>query len=76
MEIGMANGNGLFNWTPLSLLGDNPLAHKRRVMAVKLVLNATYAKHLALKSVYDDEKRQARYIMGSKLFSSRTVCLN
>ena len=73
----MANGNCLFNWTSLSLVGDNPLAHKRRVLvAAKLHLNATYAQHLALKPVYDDEKRQARYIMGGKLFSSRTVCLN
>ena len=43
------------------------MTHKHRVMAaaVKLHLNATYAQHLALKSVY--EKRQ--YVMGGKLFS-------
>ena len=38
--------------------GGNSMTHKHRVMAaaVKLHLNATYAQHLALKSVY--EKRQ------------------
>ena len=47
--------------------GGNSMTHKHRVMAaaVKLHLNATYAQHLALKSVY--EKRQ--YVMGGKLFS-------
>ena len=54
----------------LSLVGDNSLTHKLRGMAaVKLHLNAAYAQHLALKSVY--EKRQ--YIMGGKLFSSRIM---
>ena len=74
----MANENCLFNLASLLLVGDNSLAHKQRVMvAAKLHLNATCAQHLALKSVYDVETRQARYIMGgSKLFSSRTVCLN
>ena len=44
----------------------NSLVHKRRVMtAVKWHLYATYAQHLALKSVY--EKRQ----VGGKLFSSK-----
>ena len=57
--------------------GNNSLPHKRSVMvAVNLHLNATYAQHLVLKSVYDDEKRQAKYIMGGKLFSSRRACLN
>ena len=50
----------------LSLVADNSLVHKLRVMAaVELHLNATYAQHLALKSVY--EKRQ----VGGKLFSSK-----
>ena len=54
----------------LSLVGDNSLAHKLTVMAaVKLHLNATYAQHLALKSIY--EKRQC--IMGGKLFSCRIM---
>ena len=45
------------NSASLSLVGGNSLAHKLRVMAaLKLHLNATYAQHLALKSVY--EKRQ------------------
>ena len=73
----MQNGNCLFNGTSLSLVGDNSRAHKFRVMvAVELHLNATYAQHLALKSVYDDEKRQSSYIMGGKLFFSRKVRLN
>ena len=38
-------------------------------VAVKLHLNATYAQHLALKSVY--EKRH--YVMGGKLFSSKVI---
>ena len=47
----------LFNSASLPLVGDNSLVHKLRVMAaVKLHLNATYAQHLALKSVY--EKRR------------------
>ena len=51
----LANGNCQFTWTSLSLVGDNPAAHKRRVMvAIKLHLNETYAQHIALKSVYDD----------------------
>ena len=45
------------NSASLSLVGDNSLVHKLRVMAaVELHLNATYAKHLALKSVFG--KRQ------------------
>ena len=54
----------------LSLVADNSLVHKLRVMAaVELHLNATYAQHLALKSVY--EKRH--YVMGGKLFSSKVI---
>ena len=53
----MPNGHYLFNSASLSLVGDNSLAHKLRVIAtVELHLNATYAQHLALKSVF--EKRQ------------------
>ena len=38
----------------LSLVADNSLVHKLRVMAaVELHLNATYAQHLVLKSVYE-----------------------
>ena len=48
----------------LSLVADNSLVHKLRVMAaVELHLNATYAQHLALKSVYDDVKRQGSSII-------------
>ena len=55
----MPNGNCLFNWTSLSLVGDNSLSHKLRVMvSVELHLNGTCAQHLALKWVYDDDKRQ------------------
>ena len=44
----------LFNSASLSLVGDHSLVHKLRVMAaVELHLNATYAQHLALKSVYE-----------------------
>ena len=70
--ISVLNGNCLLfnNSGSFSLLGDNSLAHKLRVMAaVKLHLNATYPQHLALESVY--EKRQ--YIMDGKLFSSRIM---
>ena len=50
----MPNGNYLFNSASLSLVGDNYLAHKLRVMAaVELHLNVTYAQRLALKSVYE-----------------------
>ena len=50
----MPNGNYPFNSTSLSQVGVNSLAHKLRVMAAaELHLSATYAKHLALKSVYD-----------------------
>ena len=50
----MSNGNYLFNSASLSLAGDNSLAHKLRVVpAVELHLNAAYAQHLALKSVYE-----------------------
>ena len=41
------------------------MTHRVMAAAVKLHLNATYAQHLALKSVY--EKRQ----VGGKLFSSK-----
>ena len=47
------------DWTSLSLVGDNSLLHKLRVIvSVELHLNGTCAQHLVLKSVYDDEKRQ------------------
>ena len=60
----MPNGNYLFNSASLSLVGDNYLAHKLRVMAaVELHLNATYAQHLALKSVY--EKRHNKSLVVS-----------
>ena len=64
-----ANGNFLFNNSvSLSLVGGSSLAHKLRVMAaVKLHLNATYAQHFALKSVY--KKGQ----VGGKLFFSKTM---
>ena len=67
----MPNGNCLFSSTSLPLVGDNSLVQELRVMgAVELHLNATYAQHPALKSVY--EKNQ--YVMSDKLFSSfRTV---
>ena len=46
------------------------LVHELRVMvAVELHLNAAYTQHLTLKSVYE----KSQYIMGGKLFSSRTV---
>ena len=49
----MPNGNCLFNSASLSLVGDKSLAHKFRVMAaVRLHLNATYAQHLTMKSVF------------------------
>ena len=63
----MSNGNYLFNSASLSLIGENSLVHKLRVMtAVELNLNATYAQHLAVKPVYE----KGQYIMGGKLFSS------
>ena len=63
----MSNGNYLFNSASLSLIGENSLVHKLRVMtAVELNLNATYAQHLAVKPVYE----KGEYIMGGKLFSS------
>ena len=69
----MPNGNCLFSSASLSLLGNNSLVHKVRVMAaVDLHLNATYAQHLALKSIYEKSK----YVMGGKLFSFIGQCLN
>ena len=67
--LSMANGNCLFNSASLSLVGNNSLVHKLRVMAaVELHLNATYyAQHPALKSVYE---KRSQYIMSGKLFSS------
>ena len=66
----MPNGNCLFSSESLSLIGDNSLVHELRVMvAVELHLNAAYTQHLTLKSVYE----KSQYIMGGKLFSSRTV---
>ena len=61
------------NSASLSMVGgDNSLVHKLRVIAaVELHLNATYAQHLELKSVY--EKRQCITKMGGKLFSSGTI---
>ena len=49
------------------------MVHKFRVMlSVKLHLNATYAQHLALESVY--EKRQCIINnVGGKYFSSGTM---
>ena len=42
----------LFNSASLSLVEDNSLARKFRVVvALEIYLNATYAQHLALKSV-------------------------
>ena len=41
--------------------GGNSMTHRVMAAAVKLHLNATYAQHLALKSVY--EKRQ--YVMAN-----------
>ena len=50
----MPNGNCLFNWASLTLVGDYSLSHKLRVMAaVALHLNAKYAQDLALKLVYE-----------------------
>ena len=49
--------------------GGNSMTHRVMAAAVKLHLNATYAQHLALKSVY--EKRH--YVMGGKLFSSKVI---
>ena len=52
------------NSASLPLVGDNSLAHKSRVVAaVELHLNASYAQHLALESVY--EKRQYKIMGGS-----------
>ena len=68
----MPNGNCLFSSASLSLVGNNSLVHELREMAaVELHVNATYyARHPALKSVY--EKSQS--VMSGKLFSSyRTV---
>ena len=65
----MPNGNCLFSSASLSLVADNSLVHELRVMAAVssyIHLNATYAQHLALKSVYEKNK----YVMGGKLFSS------
>ena len=48
------NGNYLFNSASLSLVGDNSLVHKLRLIAaVEIYLNAIYGQHLALKSVYE-----------------------
>ena len=67
----MPNGNCLLvSSASLSVAGDNYLLHELRVTAaVKLHLNSTYAQNLALKSVYEKSK----YIIGGKLFSSKTV---
>ena len=43
--------------------GGNSMTHRVMAAAVKLHLNATYAQHLALKSVYDDVKRQGSSII-------------
>ena len=63
----MRNGNCLLNSASLSLVGDNSMVHER--WAVELHLNATYAQHLSLQSIYE----KSQYIMGGELFSSRTV---
>ena len=66
----MPNGNCLASSSSLSLVGDNSLVHELRVMAAaELHLNVTYAQHLTLKSVY----KKSQYIMGGKLFSTRTL---
>ena len=50
----MSNGSCLCNSTSSLLVGDTSQMHKLKVTAaVKLHLKATYAQHLALKSVYE-----------------------
>ena len=54
----------------MSLVRDNSLVHKLRMMAVvELHVNATYTQRPALKSVYG-KKSNRLSVMGGKLFSS------
>ena len=64
----MSNGNCLFSSASLSMVGDNPLVHKLRVMtAVEQHVNATnYTRHPAMKLVY--EKSQS--VKGGTLLPS------
>ena len=69
----MPNGNYLLSSASLSLVGDSSLVHELRVMAaVELSVNATYAQHPALKSVY--EKSQS--VMVASYFPPIGQCLN
>ena len=49
--------------------GGNSMTHRVMAAAVKLHLNATYAQHLALKSVYEKKAN----IMSGNLFASRIM---
>ena len=62
----LPNGNCLFGTAYFSLVGDNSLVHELGIMAgVELHLNASYARHPALKSL--SEKIES--VIGGKLFS-------
>ena len=46
------------------------MVHERQAdSSCRAAFNATYAQYLALKSIYE----KSQYMMGGKLFSSRTV---